>query len=158
MLDELSGSTIFSKVDLRSGYHQIHMKLGDEWRTALDRYREAYEMMRAAGESESDIRNVFDPETPVLLPSFLPNPLAGGLPGPQPAHIDVAFELGKYGTSRRIDVVDVSDQVTAAERRQLRRIIAGNRFRPRLRDGQADSGSTINLRYFLPDRALVAAQ
>jgi hypothetical protein len=117
---------------------------------ALERYERAVKMLHDAG-AHTLIDELFAPKTPVVLPTFVPNPLATDETQTSIGYIDVAFEITDYGKSRRIQILDTTTNASDSEKARLFQLIENSRFRPRLTDGEFARASPVVLRYYLTE-------
>ena len=117
---------------------------------AVARYELTYAMLVEAGVPQASIDQMFSPPVPVVLPAFQPNPLARDETRPATGHIDVAFEITKFGRGRSIDVLDALNATNDAKR-HLADVITNSRFRPRPADGEFGDASSVVVRYYLHD-------
>ena len=115
---------------------------------ALDAYVRLYELIKTTRSAERLTAAMFTPEVPVVLPTFLPNPLATQ---PSARYIDVAFEITRYGESRRIDIVGATPDVPDAAKDELVSLVKRSVFRPRVADGEIAREAPVRVRYYLSD-------
>ncbi len=118
---------------------------------ALSMYEEIYEFIRYRLAQAAGTEAVFAPEVPIMLPAFVENPLATQRTVATRGHIDVAFDVTKFGKAEKIKIAEVSEGATHADKRDLVRLILRSRFRPRVVGDQFPETSRVALRYFLND-------
>ncbi len=123
----------------------------DDMDAALVEYARAYDLLQRAGVGQESIREMFAPDTPVALPVFVPSPLVAEAQREDSGHIDAAFELDKYGRSRRVQILRTTPDATRAVAKHVENVILQSRFRPRLVDGRVADRDRVVVRYQLDD-------
>jgi hypothetical protein len=115
---------------------------------AVTGYALIHEALEHAGVAQASIDELFSPAMPVVLPAFQPNPLARNETRVPTGHVDVTFEITKYGRSRAIEIRGVANAPATAQQR-LVTLIKANRFRPQAIAGQFVDATPVALRYHL---------
>jgi len=115
---------------------------------ALDTYEATYDFLKREGVEPAAIDALFSPELPIVLPVFQSNPLATS---PSDEHIDVSFEITRYGFAERVKVLAKTANVSDEAEEQLVRLIERRRFRPRVVDEEFPRSAPVELRYYMSD-------
>jgi hypothetical protein len=125
--------------DLRYGHRTL----------ALDLYSEIYGFLQKEGVDQATIDEIFSPQTPIVLPTFVPSLLAPGRAEGSIGYVDVEFDITQFGTTRRIRTVGATDGVSKAAERRLSRWIVESRFRPRMANGRLEESARVAARHYV---------
>jgi len=123
----------------------------DEEDSALAEYAQAYAQLEQQGAASEHVRALFSPENPIVLPAFLPNPLVNEPARESAGHIDIAFEVDKYGRSGHVRIRDRSDGSTRAAERQAVQLVLRSRFRPAFAEARSARAATYIVRHYVND-------
>lgn len=115
---------------------------------ALDAYEQIYGQLVQGDIARALMQDAFSPATPVVLPSFLPNPLESAETETSTGHIDVRFEITRFGIGRKIEILDTTSNASDMSRDRLVRLISESRFRPIVTDGEIAHKTAIVMRYY----------
>lgn len=119
------------------------------WDSALDTYEQAYAKLRNEGVDQESIQTLFAPEIPVVLPTFQPNPLASAETPDTTGHIDVTFEVTKFGRAKRVEVLASTENASRDAEKDLVHRISRSVFRPRVIGGHVADAAPVVLRYYV---------
>ena len=119
---------------------------------AVDGYELMLAALKTAGVPQPRIDEIFLPQIPVVLPAFAPNPFVRDETQQAAGHVDVAFEITKYGRGRAIDILDAANASRRAQDRLVSLIVA-SRFRPRPTNGEFRGATRVVARYYVYDDA-----
>lgn len=117
-------------------------------RTALETYQDAHDLLVGEGAPAEAVTHLFAPEVPAILPAFATDALAFDPARQYRGHIDVSIETGRYGESKRVDIIGASPGTSSAIERRLQRHIARAKFRPRFVEGRLGRSDRFSLRYY----------
>lgn len=116
----------------------------------VERYERAYEMLEREQTPQASIDELFSPALPVVVPSFLPNPLATEeTRRATPRYVDVSLVVTRLGSSDRIEILETTLNATETEVDDLIDLIESSRFRPRATNGEFVDTAPIVVRYHL---------
>jgi tetratricopeptide (TPR) repeat protein len=123
-------------------------------RAVLERYREAYELLERNAVARASIDELFAPEAPIWLTDSLPArayPMPSAAPSDSSGHVDIAFEITKYGRARGIEIVDATPNCTDEEKHNIFLFVRDGLYRPRAANGAIADGSRVVWRYYWRD-------
>lgn len=126
--------------------HEFGRKTAYE--SAHDLYAHAYRELETADSKRSEIASIYAPNVPVVLPSFLPNPLVSEETAGSTGYIEVAFEITDSGKADDVEVL-ATRHAGRRDQKDLVRLIKRSSYRPRTTDGRFTDADRVVVRYYL---------